>query len=108
MMNSEIYLKFLFFFLDAETRMTTGAAKAAALCPAAKLYRHEDWFVFLLSYAQYRGPYAASEPETQALTAYFAAQPNIVAAVDVHSYGQLVLRPFAVKHPVDVYTIPSC
>lgn len=50
----------------------------------------------------YRGPSVASEPETSALQAYVAAIPNLVAGIDLHSYGQLILRPFGYKqqdHP---------
>lgn len=42
----------------------------------------------------YRGPSAGSEPEVKALTSYFLSQSNIVGALDVHSYSQLILRPF--------------
>jgi len=43
----------------------------------------------------YRGPSAASEPETQALTNFFDSLTNVVGAIDVHSYSQLVLYPYA-------------
>eukprot|EP00732_Lithocolla_globosa_P004926 Lithocolla_globosa_v1_NODE_4774_length_1369_cov_32.773212.p1 type:complete len:412 gc:universal NODE_4774_length_1369_cov_32.773212:1334-99(-) len=42
----------------------------------------------------YRGPSAASEPETQAIVDYFLAAPRVVGAIDVHSYSQLILRPY--------------
>ncbi len=42
----------------------------------------------------YRGPSAFSEPETQALRDFYLARPNIVANIDFHSYGQLVLSPW--------------
>ncbi|KAI9215845.1 hypothetical protein BC828DRAFT_336387, partial [Blastocladiella britannica] len=41
----------------------------------------------------YMGPSVASEPETKALAALFAAHPRIVAGLDMHSYSQLILRP---------------
>ncbi|KAJ3277722.1 hypothetical protein HK104_003036 [Borealophlyctis nickersoniae] len=44
----------------------------------------------------YRGPYAASEPEVQALAKYFLSpsNKNLIGAIDFHSYSQLVLRPY--------------
>lgn len=42
----------------------------------------------------YRGPSAFSEAETSALRAFALARPNIVWALDVHSYGQLLLEPW--------------
>lgn len=42
----------------------------------------------------YRGPFAFSEPETQALRDFYLAHQNIVANIDFHSYGQLVLSPW--------------
>ncbi|NQU23421.1 MAG: PEP-CTERM sorting domain-containing protein [Candidatus Nealsonbacteria bacterium] len=42
----------------------------------------------------YRGPEAFSEPETAALSDFFIANPQIVSAVDFHSYGQVVLSPY--------------
>lgn len=45
----------------------------------------------------YRGTEPFSEPETQALSALYAAQPNIVASIDFHAFGQLVLYPWAVE-----------
>lgn len=42
----------------------------------------------------YRGPSAFSEPETQAMRDFILARPNIVAYIDYHSYGQLVMWPF--------------
>ncbi len=42
----------------------------------------------------YRGPSAFSEPETQVMRDYIAAHPQIVAHIDFHSYGQLVLWPW--------------
>ncbi|KAJ3174804.1 hypothetical protein HDU87_006920 [Geranomyces variabilis] len=42
----------------------------------------------------YMGPSAASEPETQAVSAFFLSFPNLVGAIDFHSYSQLVLRPY--------------
>jgi hypothetical protein len=42
----------------------------------------------------YAGPKPYSEPETQALLKYFKSLPNAVAALDLHSFSQLLLRPF--------------
>jgi hypothetical protein len=42
----------------------------------------------------YRGPYAASTREVQALRAAFVNEPNVVGAIDLHSYSQLILRPY--------------
>ncbi|KAG0206437.1 hypothetical protein BGX28_002109 [Mortierella sp. GBA30] len=41
----------------------------------------------------YHGPYAASEPEVQAMQDFFGQQKRIVGAIDFHCYSQLVLRP---------------
>ena len=42
----------------------------------------------------YHGPSAASEPEVKALAAYFLKQRDIIAAIDFHSFSQLILRPY--------------
>jgi carboxypeptidase T len=42
----------------------------------------------------YRGPFAFSEPETQALRDFYLSRPQIVASIDFHSFGQLVLSPW--------------
>jgi len=42
----------------------------------------------------YRGPSALSEPETRAVSQYLAANPQIRAGIDFHSYSQLNLRPW--------------
>jgi murein tripeptide amidase MpaA len=45
----------------------------------------------------YRGPSAASEPETQAVSSYFnslQSQASVYSSIDWHSYSQLVLRPW--------------
>ncbi len=44
----------------------------------------------------YRGSGAASEPETQAVVAFHAAHPPVVA-VSYHSYGGLVLHPWGFR-----------
>ena len=41
----------------------------------------------------YRGPYAASEPETQACQQYMERVRPVVG-LDLHAYGQLILRPY--------------
>lgn len=43
----------------------------------------------------YRGPSPFSEPETQAIRNFILANPRIKAHIDFHSYGQLVLSPWA-------------
>lgn len=42
----------------------------------------------------YRGEGPFSEPETAALRDFVGADPDLVAVLDVHSYGQLVLYPW--------------
>jgi len=42
----------------------------------------------------YRGPAPFSEPETQALRDFHLARPDLVASIDFHSYGQLILSPW--------------
>lgn len=42
----------------------------------------------------YRGPSAASEPETQALINHALSLPNVSAFIDFHSYGQYILWPW--------------
>jgi hypothetical protein len=50
----------------------------------------------------YRGPSPASEPETQALTAFLYAHPEIISHVDFHSYGQLILYEYGhITNPPD-------
>lgn len=41
----------------------------------------------------YRGPYAFSEPETQALRDLITREP-VVAHIDFHSFGQMILYPW--------------
>ncbi len=48
----------------------------------------------------YRGTAAFSEPETQAVRDYVLAHPELVASLDLHSFGQLVLYPWG-----DVYEL---
>src|SRR5690606_33739531 len=42
----------------------------------------------------YRGPSPGSELEVSSIIRYFNTTPNIVIAVDYHSYSQLILRPW--------------
>ncbi|MHC4429755.1 MAG: M14 family zinc carboxypeptidase, partial [Planctomycetota bacterium] len=42
----------------------------------------------------YRGPAPFSEPETQVIRDFYIANPQIVANIDFHAYGQLVLSPW--------------
>lgn len=43
----------------------------------------------------YRGTAAFSEPETQVMRDFIAAHPEIVAAIDFHSYSELILSPWS-------------
>jgi murein tripeptide amidase MpaA len=43
----------------------------------------------------YRGPSAFSEPETQVLRDFVLSKPDIVMNIDLHSYSQLILSPWA-------------
>lgn len=43
----------------------------------------------------YRGTEAFSEPESDAMRAFMEAEPNLRAHIDFHSFGQLVLYPWA-------------
>lgn len=42
----------------------------------------------------YMGASPASAPETQNTVAYFKKQSSIIGAIDMHSYSQLILRPW--------------
>lgn len=42
----------------------------------------------------YRGPSAASEPETKAIARYFRKQGYVAGAMDWHCYSQLILFPY--------------
>ncbi len=42
----------------------------------------------------YRGTAPFSEPETQVMRDYMAAEPNLRASIDFHSYSQLILSPW--------------
>lgn len=58
----------------------------------------------------YHGPSAFSEPESTALRDLAMEQPNLVAWLDVHSYGQLVLYPWgfqATPAPADAVLEPA-
>jgi hypothetical protein len=46
------------------------------------------------SYDTYCGEKPLSEPETASLAAKFQETPNIIGALDFHSYTQLLLRPY--------------
>jgi murein tripeptide amidase MpaA len=48
----------------------------------------------------YRGPSGFSEPETQALRDYTIANPRICAAIDFHSYSQLVMSPWGYSNTI--------
>ncbi|KAK9674945.1 hypothetical protein K7432_016770 [Basidiobolus ranarum] len=43
----------------------------------------------------YMGPASGSEPEVKALINYFLQQKNIAGAIDYHSYGELIMWPYA-------------
>ena len=61
----------------------------------------------------YRGAAQGSELEAQHIMAYFKQNAPIVGAVDMHSYGQLILRPWGMctdvhgpsDHGVCVYCV---
>jgi murein tripeptide amidase MpaA len=57
----------------------------------------------------YRGPFAFSEPETQALRDFILNHDDIVAHIDFHSYSQLILRPYGYTYdePVDADEMQS-
>lgn len=42
----------------------------------------------------YRGESPVSEPESQALDKFYAKYPSLRAGIDLHQYGQIILRPF--------------
>ena len=42
----------------------------------------------------YRGTAPFSEPESAALRDFFIANPNIISAIDFHSYGQKIMSPY--------------
>ena len=42
----------------------------------------------------YRGPFAFSEPETQALRDFFFAHPKLRAHLDIHTYGNYLMWPW--------------
>ncbi|KAI8865707.1 peptidase M14, carboxypeptidase A [Ramicandelaber brevisporus] len=42
----------------------------------------------------YRGESAASEPEAQAIVKYFDSQKRLIGGIDLHSYSELLLRPY--------------
>ncbi|ORX88844.1 peptidase M14, carboxypeptidase A, partial [Basidiobolus meristosporus CBS 931.73] len=43
----------------------------------------------------FMGPSGGSEPEVKALINYFLQQKNVVGAIDYHSYGELIMWPYA-------------
>ena len=52
----------------------------------------------------YRGPSAGSEPEVQACMKYIKSLKNAIIGIDLHSYGQLLLRPYGFgrqRHPTE-------
>lgn len=56
----------------------------------------------------YRGTAAFSEPETQSMRDFFIAHPNVRAQLDIHSYSQLILWPYAYTNALppdqDIYS----
>jgi hypothetical protein len=42
----------------------------------------------------YRGPWAFSEPETQAMRNFINQWPTIKIAVNLHAFGNLFIHPF--------------
>ncbi|ORZ39839.1 hypothetical protein BCR44DRAFT_177852 [Catenaria anguillulae PL171] len=58
----------------------------------------------------YSGPKPESEPEVQAILKYFRSLPHVVATIDMHTYGQLLLRPVGdtkkdVKHEAQLRSV---
>lgn len=47
----------------------------------------------------YHGPSVESEPETQAIVRYFIRLSNRLAALDIHSYSQTIVRPWGIYVP---------
>ena len=43
----------------------------------------------------FRGPSPGSEPEVRALEKEFLATPNVWASLDMHSYSEVIMRPWA-------------
>ena len=50
----------------------------------------------------YHGESAFSEPESRAMRDFYESHPNVVGNVDLHSFGQLILGPFAHAASVEV------
>jgi len=49
----------------------------------------------------YRGPSPLSEPESTGMNKYFVSvKGRLIAAIDFHSYSQLVLRPWGFNHTI--------
>ncbi|KAL7749281.1 hypothetical protein RI367_005433 [Sorochytrium milnesiophthora] len=46
----------------------------------------------------YMGPSAGSEPEVQAMMSFFKQNTRVVAAIDFHTFSQLILRPWGDTH----------
>lgn len=51
-----------------------------------------------VSAEDYRGNGPLSEPESQALNAYFQTKPNAVAHIDFHSFSELILYPWGYQY----------
>ncbi len=50
----------------------------------------------------YRGPFAFSEPETQALKQFLESKPTIKTFIAYHAYGELILYPWGnTSQPID-------
>lgn len=58
----------------------------------------------------FRGSSAASEPEIQSLMTHYANTGNIIAALDVHSFSQVILFPPGWTHDasVDAKAFEAC
>ncbi len=50
------------------------------------------------------GPYPTSEPETRALTDFVVKHPNINIAITLHTFSQVILRPYSTKSDDDMNT----
>lgn len=74
--QSERYLEFHYFFSNF---CSTFSESGASDDPCSDIYG---------------GPYANSEPETQAIIGLIDSTPNVQAYISLHAYGQYILYPF--------------
>ena len=63
-------------------------------------------------YDDYRGPYAGSEPETQAMMTFVDKWTNLKVVLNLHAFGNMLIQPFnydteANEHLVEDFPIAS-